>query len=192
MGVPRSWDDLLAPALRHRVSLPSPVTSGTGYTWLSTQVQRLGGEQAALAYARALDPQVLQYTSSGLAPAGVVGRGEAVVAVTFTQHCVRAADAGMSDLVVSYPQEGTGFEIGAVAVLAHAADPDAAHAYVDWAISREAQTAGSEAVAVQLPTRDDVPSDARLEGGALLITHPNLDPDLRERLVEAFQTQVHR
>ena len=192
LGVPRSWDDLLAPALRHRVSLPSPVTSGTGYTWLSTQVQRLGGEQAALAYARALDPQVLQYTSSGLAPAGVVGRGEAVVAVTFTQHCVRAADAGMSDLVVSYPREGTGFEIGAVAVLAHAADPDAAHAYVDWAMSREAQTAGSGAVAVQLPTRDDVPSDARLEGGALLITHPNLDPGMRERLVEAFQTQVHR
>ena len=31
-----------------------------------------------------------------------------------------------------------------------------------------------------------------LEGGALLITHPNLDPALRERLVEAFQTQVHR
>lgn len=114
------------------------------------------------------------------------------MAVTFTQHCVQAADAGMSDLVVSYPHEGTGFEIGAVAVLAHAADPDAAHAYVDWAISGEAQAAGSGAVAVQLPTRDDVPADARLTGGALLISHPDLDPGLRDRLVDAFQAQVHR
>lgn len=193
LPVPRSWDDLLAPQLRHRISAPNPLTSGTGYTLLQTQALRLGNEEAGLDYARALDAQVLQYTNSGLAPAGIAGRGEAVVALTFTQHCVRAAEAGMNELVVSYPREGTGFEIGAVAVLAHTADPWAARAYVDWAISREAQLVGSDARLGQLSTREDVPDDPRLRGDSpLLSSHDDNPAETRERLLTAFQKQVRR
>lgn len=193
LGVPGSWDDLLAPGLKHRISAPNPLTSGTGFTWLHTQVLRLDTEQEALDYARALDAQVLQYTDSGLAPAGIAGRGEAVVALTFTQHCVRAAESGMDELVVSYPREGTGFEIGAVAVLAHTADPQASRAYVDWAISREAQSVGSDAGMGQLPTRADVPADPRLRGEVPLLSSSGDDlAGTRERLLAAFQTQVRR
>lgn len=162
--VPESWDDLADPRLHGMVSAPNPVTSGTGYVWLRTQVLRLGQERA-FAFVRDLDANVRQYTTSGLAPAGIAGRGEAAVAVTFTQHCVRAANAGMGDLVVSHPREGSGTEIGSVAILAGARAPAAARSYVDWALSRGAQAGEPGRPVDQLPTRRDVVADPRLGGG---------------------------
>lgn len=192
VDVPESWDDLLDRRLLGRVSVPNPVTSGTGYVWLRTQAQRLGSEDAAIAYAQAADAGVLQYTNSGLAPATVAGRGEAAVAVTFTQHCVRALDAGMGDLVVSHPREGSGFEIGAVAIMADAPDPAGARAYVDWAVSAPAQLGPSRVVAAQIPTRPDVPTDVRLTGGTLLPSAADAAASSRERLLGRFQREVHR
>lgn len=62
--VPESWDDLADPRLHGMVSAPNPVTSGTGYVWLRTQVLRLGQERA-FAFVRDLDANVRQYTLAG-------------------------------------------------------------------------------------------------------------------------------
>lgn len=160
--VPTSWDDLLSPRLQGQVSLPNPATSGTGYTIAWTQVLRLGGEDAAVAYLERLHRNVLQYTTSGMAPARVAGRGEAAVAVTFAQHCVQTFDEGHRDVVVSYPREGTGAEVGSVALLAGSADSADARRYVDFAVSRRAQQVGALPPRGQLPTREDVTADPRL------------------------------
>ncbi len=162
VAVPTSWNDLLDPRLRHLVSVPNPLSSGTGYTTIWTQRYRLGSDQAALAYLKGLHANVLQYTNSGLAPAGIAARGEAAVAVTFSQHCAQAIDQGSSDLVISYPAEGTGFEIGSVALLNGATDVAAAREYVDYAISRDGQLAGARTWPAQLPTRGDIDPDPRL------------------------------
>lgn len=169
-AVPATWDDLLVPELAAEVSAPDPLTSGSGYTLVWTTRLRLGDDAAALDYLRALDRSVLQYPASGLAPASVAGRGEVAVAVTFTQHCVKAHDAGYDDLVVSYPADGTGAEVGAVAVLAGSADPATARRYVDYALSRAGQSAGDDVHSAQLPTRDDLVPDPRLGAGLPLLT----------------------
>lgn len=171
--VPSSWDDLLAPALAGKISVPNPVSSGTGYTLVWTTWLRTA---RAFDYLKRLDASVLQYTSSGMAPAQVAARGEAAIGVGFTQHCVRAQDEGASDLVVSYPQDGTGFEIGSVAVLRDSRDVDAAHRYVDYALSAAAQRLGG-----QLPTRTDMPIDPRLGADA---------PQLRYTAAEAAAAKV--
>lgn len=189
--VPESWDDLADPRLHGMVSAPNPVTSGTGYVWLRTQVLRLGQERA-FAFVRDLDANVRQYTTSGLAPAGIAGRGEAAVAVTFTQHCVRAANAGMGDLVVSHPREGSGTEIGSVAILAGARAPAAARSYVDWALSRGAQAGEPGRPVDQLPTRRDVVADPRLGGGRWFPSDPGEAAQDRDALIERFQREVRR
>ena len=191
LPVPTSWDDLLVAPLRGAVSLPSPVTSGTGYTIVWTQRVRLGGDDEALAWFRALAPNVLQYTSSGTAPARVAGRGEAAVAVTFSQHCAKALGEGLSDLEISYPAEGTSIEVGAVAITSGAAQNVQARRYADFAVSRPTQQLGTRSSSSQLPTRADLPGDPRLGAGVPLIAWDTEQAaGARERLTDRFVVEV--
>lgn len=156
VDVPTSWDDLLDPALQGQVAMAHPASSGTAYTATFTQVLRLGGEDEAIAYMQELHPNILQYTSSGAAPAEMAGRGEVAVSVVFSHDCVRNIDAGFSDLEVSFPSEGTGYEIGGVALIANAPEPEAAKMWIDWSLEAETQEIGpNEAASFQLPTNPD-------------------------------------
>ena len=162
VDVPDSWDDLLDPALEGQVAMAHPASSGTAYTAFYTQVLRLGGEDEAMEYMQELHPNILQYTSSGAAPAEMAGRGEVAVSVVFSHDCVRNIDAGFSDLEVSFPSEGTGYEIGGVALIANAPEPNAAKAWIDWSLTAEAQELGAaEAASFQLPTHPDAAVDER-------------------------------
>ncbi|GAB47351.1 extracellular solute-binding protein [Mobilicoccus pelagius] len=191
LAPPQSWEDLLDPRLHGRVSMPNPGTSGTGTTVVGVQVRRMVDADAAVRWLRRLDRAVLQYTRSGMAPAGVVARGEAAVAVTFTQHCVRQVNAGRR-LVVTYPREGTGAEVGAVARIRTARHPEWAAAYVDFAASRAGQDVGRTENVPQLPTRSDIPVDPRLllpDGVPLLVTSTT-DAAATESVVARFAEQV--
>lgn len=140
--VPDSWDDLLDPALKGQISTAHPSTSGTAFTTLWTQVVLRGGEDGALDYMKQMHNNVLQYTKSGTAPGQIAGRGEVGVGLVFSHDCVKYRDEGMKDLVVSFPKEGTGYEIGGVALVANSKHSAAAKKYIDWAISPEAQNIG--------------------------------------------------
>jgi iron(III) transport system substrate-binding protein len=155
VDVPTSWDDLLDPALQGQVAIAHPASSGTAYTALFTQVLRLGGEDAAIEYMQELHNNILQYTSSGAAPAEMAGRGEIGVSVVFSHDCVRNIDAGFSDLEVSFPEEGTGYEIGGVALIADAPEPVAAKMWIDWSLTAAAQEIGATTASFQLPTNPD-------------------------------------
>ena len=193
VGVPASWADLAAPGLAGQVSAPNPLTSGTGYTMVWTQRVRLGSDDAAFEFLARLDANVVQYTTSGMAPARVAGRGEAAVGVTFSQHCVKAHDEGLDDLVVTYPSEGTGFEVGAVALTRSGAADPAARAYVDFAISGEGQSLGAATRSLQLPTRPDVTADPRLGAGSLRLEYtPAQAAAAREQLTGRFVDEVLR
>lgn len=193
LPVPTSWQDLLAPRYRGLVSAPNPMFSGTGYTMVETQVARLDGDRAAMSWLRQLDANVLQYTSSGLAPSGVAARGEVATAITFTQHCVKQIDQGHPDLVVSYPKEGTGREVGAVAILKGSAQLEAARRYEDFILSPYGQQLGARTHSRQLPARTGIPTDARLKlpAGIGIVALP-LDEGAqrRQQLTEQFSRQV--
>lgn len=152
---PDSWEDLLDPALKGQVSTAHPSTSGTAFTTLWTQDVRLGGEDQALDYMKKLHNNVLQYTKSGTAPGQIAGRGEVGVGLVFSHDCVKYQEEGMSDLEVSFPQEGTGYEVGGVALVANSANSEAAKKYIDWAISAEAQSIGQTVGSYQVPTNPE-------------------------------------
>lgn len=157
VDIPHTWDDLLDPALEGQISTASPRTSGTAYTLMSLQVDRLG-ENVSRDYLAALYAQVLQFTRSGTAPAQVVARGETAVAITFAPYC-EAARAGGSEVEVVPPGDATSYEVGAVAVLADAPHPQAAREYLDFALSAEGQQAGAASGIEQIPTRSDLPNN---------------------------------
>jgi iron(III) transport system substrate-binding protein len=152
IAAPTSWSDLLDPALQGQVSIAHPATSGTAYTelWTLMALNQLD-EDATFEFLTALDGNVSAYTASGSAPVEAVAEGTATVGVVFAHDCVAAIADGASDLELSFPDEGTGSEIGATAVIKDGPDPAAARKWVDWALTAKAQEVGPRARAYQLP-----------------------------------------
>jgi iron(III) transport system substrate-binding protein len=158
----RSWQDLLDERLRGSVAIAHPASSGTAYTALWTHAALNGGDQdKALAYMRGLHPNVLRYNSSGSAAAVQAAKEEAAVGVVFSHDCVAAREQGYPNLEVTFPQEGTGYELGGLAVLAGAQNPGSARRYVDWALSGASQRLGPLVKFYALPTNTKVPAHSK-------------------------------
>lgn len=165
VGPPTSWGDLLSGKLRGEISMANPVSSGTGYTVLATLVQ-LMGEERALEYLKALDANIGVYTSSGAMPGKLVGLGQVAVGILFSHDILAFKQQGY-DVELVFPREGTGYEIGGIAIVRgsrHLAD---ARRFVDFMLSAEGQNLYSAMGEFRLPTnrlaavpRGAVPLDA--------------------------------
>lgn len=161
VAIPKSWADLLNPKLKRQISTAHPSTSGTAFTTLWTQVTRLGSEESGMAYMKKLHNNILQYTKSGIGPVQIVGRGEAAIGIVFSHDCVAGAEQGLP-LKVSFPSEGTGYEIGGIALVKGAKNPEAAKAYIDFALSAEAQNLGPTVASYQVLTNPRAKLDRRM------------------------------
>jgi len=150
VSAPTSWDDLLKPEWEGQILVAHPSSSGTSYTALCTILQ-MRDEEAAWQYERALANNVLQFTKSGSAPARFVGAGEAAVGIVFSHDIVKQIGAGLP-LTLTFPQDGTGYEIGGTAVVKGAKHPELAKLWVDWALTPGAQELGPKYNAFQAPT----------------------------------------
>jgi len=159
---PTSWADLLKPEFTGQVLVAHPSTSGTSYTALATVLQ-LMGEEAGWAYAGQYAGQMLQFTKSGGAPAKFVGQGEAAVGIVFSHDIVHEIEDNGMPLVLTFPQEGTGYEIGGMGIIKGAEHLDAAKKWFDWALTAEAQALGPKYLAYQAPTV-----------GGVELSHPEL------------------
>lgn len=176
---PTSWDDLLDPALKSNVAMAHPATSGTAFTAFWTIVTLKADEfeaaeegtgydedgmptqeaiDAAFEYYSELHQNILQYTRSGAAPGQMAGTGEIAVAIIFSHDCVKLQVEGFEGVVVNtFPEEGTGYEIGGMALIKNAPEPEAAKMWIEWALSPEAQVIGQDVNSLQLPTNPDTP-----------------------------------
>jgi iron(III) transport system substrate-binding protein len=148
---PTSWDDLLKPEFKGQIMVAHPSSSGTSYTALATVLQ-IRGEEAGWEYLKKYAAQVSQYTKSGAAPAKFVGQGEAAVGIVFSHDIVNEIENNKMPLVLTFPEEGTGYEIGGMALVKGAAHPQAARLWFDWALTPETQALGPKYTAYQAPT----------------------------------------
>jgi iron(III) transport system substrate-binding protein len=146
---PTSWADLIKPEWEGQILVAHPSSSGTSYTHLCTNIQLKGEE--AWEYERALARNVLQFTKSGSAPGRFVGAGEAAVAIVFSHDTVKEIEKGQP-LVLTFPSEGTGYEIGGMALIKGAKNPELAKLWMDWALTPAAQELGPKYSAYQAPT----------------------------------------
>ena len=115
-----------------------PATSGAAYTVLSQTVQRLGTD-AGFEYLKKLDENILVYTKAGAAPFTNAGLGECGVAIGYSDNAQTVIDQGYP-LVVSYPEEGTGYGITCAAMVKGGPEDEqeAAHKFIDWLIGESA------------------------------------------------------
>ncbi|MFC4117637.1 ABC transporter substrate-binding protein [Nonomuraea zeae] len=195
--VPESWQSLLDPALRQNIGIAHPSTSGTAYTALWTQVTLHGGPAdgvaGAMDYMKRLHPNVLQYSKSGAAPAQQVARGEVGVGIVFSHDCLATREQGFTDLQVTFPSEGTGYEVGGVALVKGAHNPVSARKYIDWALTPAAQEIGPEVRSYQAPTN---PRARRSDKTADLATLRLVDYDSiaagahKQELIRRFDAEV--
>lgn len=189
---PTSWADLLDPVYKDQISMAHPGSSGTAYTILATLVQMMG-EEDAMDYLKSLNSNIRQYTKSGSAPPKNVGLGEAAVGLAFSHDCLKPAQQGYP-VALSFPSEGTGYEIGAIALIKNGPAEEQANArlFIDWVLSKTGQDIYSTNDSFRLP----VNVNAVVPEGAINIKDlPIIGYDFvwagenRKRLIDEF-TQV--
>lgn len=157
---PRCWADLVKPEYKGEVEMSHPATSGTGYTIVAGLVQ-LMGEDAAFDYLKKLHRNTNTYTRSGQAQAPNVAKGEVAVGISF----IFGFDKWRHDkypVKAVAPCEGTGYEIGGIALVKGARNRANAQRYYDWLMSPAGQAIGAQAGSLQSPANRTFKPDPRI------------------------------
>jgi iron(III) transport system substrate-binding protein len=87
--MPTTWEDLLKPAYKKEVALPSPLKSGTGMAILTTFVDAFGWP-----FVENLNENVYQYSDGGSGGAQLAGNGEVAIGLSFDTTCYELKTAG--------------------------------------------------------------------------------------------------
>ncbi len=160
LAVPKTWADLLNPALKGEIQVANPASSGTAYTMVATLVQ-LMGEDKAFDYMKALHKNISQYTRSGTGPIKAAARGETTVSISFVHDGPGEKMQGFPVETIT-PADGTGAEIGSMSIMAGARNLANAKKFYDWALTPQAQQFGAASKQFQLPSHKATPVDPRV------------------------------
>lgn len=157
---PKCWADLVKPAYKGEIEISHPATSGTAYTIIAGLVQ-LMGEEPAFDYLKKLHKNTTTYTRSGQAQAPNVAKGEVGIGVSF----IFGFDKWRYDkfpVKTAAPCEGTGYEVGGIALVKGARNKDNAKRYYDWLMSPAGQAIGGKAGSLQAPANRMFKPDPRI------------------------------
>ena len=171
---PKTWEDLLDPKYEGEIIMAHPATSGTAYTVLATLIQ-LKGEEACWDYMTKLSKNISQFTKAGSAAPNAVALGEAAIALTFSHDALQLTPEGYH-IELSFPEDGTGFEVGAVALIKNgpADEQENAKKFIDWICSVAGQGSYAENDSFRVPTNTEAPV---AEGLVTLDQVPVIDYD---------------
>lgn len=176
LEMPTSWADLLKPEFKGEISMAHPTTSGTAYTVLATIMQLYGDDRAAAwEYMKGLNKNIRQYTKSGGAAPQQAALGEVAIALTFSHDALVYANQGYP-VKLMFPVEGTGYEVGGVALLANGIPEEQENAkiFIEWCMGTRAQEVYIENESCRLPTNVNAKVT---EGLTLLSELPIIDYD---------------
>jgi iron(III) transport system substrate-binding protein len=187
---PASWEDLLKPAYKGQISIAFPYTSGTSYTVLATLVQMMG-EDKAFEYWRKLHPSIHHYDKSGSAPVTQAGLGEVGVAVSFSHDIIAKGSAKGYPIAITFPREGTGYEIGAMSLIKGGPEPEVAKKFIDWALSVRAQNLMQQWFRIPLNPKAEVAKGAVKADQVKLINFDAVKAgDDRDRLIKRWRSEI--
>ncbi len=147
---PSCWRDLANPIYAGEIQVANPNSSGTAYTELATIVQ-IFGEEEGFALLKEIGANVNSYTKSGSAPSKAAARGETGISIGFMHDMVKLKTRGFPLEIVA-PCEGTGYEVGAVSIIAGARNLDAAKAWVEFALQPATQELAATVESFQVPS----------------------------------------
>jgi iron(III) transport system substrate-binding protein len=190
VSAPTSWDDLLQPAFKGQIAIAFPYTSGTSYTVLASLVQMMG-EDKAFAYWKKLNQNVHHYDKSGSAPVTQAGLGEVGVAVSFSHDILAKGSAKGYPIAMSFPKEGTGFEIGGMSLVKGGPEPELAKKFIDWALTVRAQNMMQQWFRIPLNPKAEVAKGAVRADQVKLITFDAVKAgEERDRLIKRWRSEI--
>lgn len=136
------YADLLKPELKGKIVSGDPVSSSSAYRQLTNILLAMGGYDSEEAWDYVdklvgnLDGKILN--SSGAVHKGVV-EGEYVVALTYEDPCANYVKSGVPVSIV-FPKEGAVFLESDVGIVKGAPNLENAKLFVDFIVSKEAQS----------------------------------------------------
>ena len=101
-AVPASYDDLTDPIYKGLISMPSPKSSGTGYSFVKGMVE-LKGEDNAFAFFKEFQKNVKAFTTSGSGPVNNLAIGEAAIGVGMIFQAVQKINEGVNLTILDLP-----------------------------------------------------------------------------------------
>jgi iron(III) transport system substrate-binding protein len=147
---PTSFDDLIKPEMKGLISIAHPASSGTAYTFMCSALQ-LKGEKAGWEYMTKFAQNVSIWWKSGIGPIQSAGKGETQVGVVFSHDIIAGIESGQP-LKLTFPTEGTGYEVGGMGIIKGAKNPETAKAFYDWLLEPATQELPPKYKAYQGPT----------------------------------------
>jgi iron(III) transport system substrate-binding protein len=160
LPIPKTWEDLLNPAYKGEVQMPNPNSSGTAYTIIAGLIQ-IWNEDKAFEYLKKLHPNVNAYTRSGAAPLQSVARGESTFAISFNMETISAQQGGFP-VELTYPAEGTSYEVACMSIIKGARNEREAKQFYDWYLTPAAMDIGPKVNQWHAPAHKGATQDARL------------------------------
>ena len=137
LDAPADWQDLLDPQYEGLIWLSNYNTAGTAKLVVNTMIQKYGHDEG-IQYLVDLDKNIQVYTKSGSGPSKNVGTGECVIGIGFLHDGItQIVDNGYDNVALVIPSSGTSFEVGATAIFAGCAHPNAAKLWIEYALSPE-------------------------------------------------------
>lgn len=157
-GLPpiKSYKDLLRPEFKGQIVMSNPNSSGTGFLAV-TGLIHLMGEEEAFKYMDQLHNNIAMYTHSGSAPAKKAAAGEFAVGISYGYAGMNQKKKG-APIEVIFPEEGSGWDVEANALIKKANIKPESKLFLDWAISDEAINALKDDYAITaVKVREGIP-----------------------------------
>lgn len=156
--VPTSYQDLLDPKYEGLIAMSNPASSGTGLLTVNG-ILSLYGEEEGWNYLDELDKNVAVYMHSGSQPAKETAAGEYGIGISFGYRCLQSAEEVGSDICEAvFPEEGSGWDMEANALIKKDNVKECAKDFLDWAISDNIMTKYAQNYPiVAIGVGDDVP-----------------------------------
>lgn len=191
---PTSWDDLLHSAYKGMIQMADARTSGTAVTRIYSIIEVFGrDENKAFDYMKKLRKNVQVYTKSGGGGTIPVGLGQAGAGIFFIVDALKTRQEGY-DVVVSFPKEGIGTSVEAIALIKGAKNPSLAKKLIDWSSSPAMQTLYAKYKINFVPARSEVkiePSLAEiLKGAKIFPIDEAWAGQNRKRIVDRWVNEV--
>ncbi|MBS6041113.1 MAG: ABC transporter substrate-binding protein [Clostridium baratii] len=130
--LPTDFDDLLKKEFKNKIIIPSPETSGTGYTFLASLYQKLG-EKSYKDFLDKFSNNVSSYTVSGFNSIQRVSSGEYAITVNFLGD--QLLESKINPNIISITPKNTGWNVDSVAEIKNSSNKEVAEAFIDFILS---------------------------------------------------------
>jgi iron(III) transport system substrate-binding protein len=191
---PTSWEDLLHPAYKGMIQMADARTSGTAVTRIFSILEVFGRDEAkAFDYMKKLRKNVQVYTKSGGGGTIPIGLGQAGAGIFFIVDALKTKQEGY-DVVISFPKEGIGTSVEAIALIKGAKNPGLGKKLIDWSTSAAMQNLYAKYKINFVPAHPEVKTEASLaevlKGAKIFPIEETWAGQNRKRMVDRWISEV--